>query len=104
MTTVLKSPSYRPNNASNNMQIWRALLAMIGARALLIAVAHAGSTTIGDAVFNEIFHPIARRLVAKCDGCLRIGGSSVGADEMVNLAKQHGKAVDYSLEELPSAS
>ena len=55
-------------------------------------------------MFNEIFHPISRRLVAKCDGCLRIGGPSAGADEMVDLAKQHGKAVYYSLDDIPSAS
>jgi hypothetical protein len=42
--------------------------------------------------------------VAKCDGCLRIGGPSKGADEMVELARQHGKAVYYALEEIPSAS
>jgi len=67
-------------------------------------IAYAGSIRGGEAVFNEIFHPIARRLVEKCDGCLRIGGSSVGADEMVSLAKQHGKAVYYSFEEIPGAS
>ena len=66
-------------------------------------IKHAGSTGIGDAVFNEIFHPIARRLVAKCDGCLRIGGASAGADEMVDLTKQHGKAVYFSLAEIASA-
>ena len=65
-------------------------------------IEHAGSTGIGDPAFNEIFHPISRRLVAKCDGCLRIGGPSVGADEMVSLAKQHGKAVYHSLAEIPS--
>jgi hypothetical protein len=53
-------------------------------------------------VFNEIFHPISRRLVAKCDGCLRIGGPSAGADEMVALARQYGKAVYLSLEEVPA--
>lgn len=66
-------------------------------------IKHAGSTGIGDAVFNEIFHPIARRLVAKCDGCLRIGGASAGADGMVDLTKQHGKAVYFSLAEIASA-
>jgi hypothetical protein len=55
-------------------------------------------------VFDEIFHPISRRLIAKCDGCLRIGGPSAGADEMVGLATRHGKAVYYSLAEIPSAS
>ena len=65
---------------------------------------HAGSKRVGDEVFNEIFHPIARRLVVKCDGCLRIGGASAGADEMVALARQHGKPVYYSLSEVPGAT
>jgi hypothetical protein len=67
-------------------------------------IEHAGSKRIGDEVFNEIFHPIARRLVIKCDGCLRIGGASAGADEMVALARQHGKPVFHSLSEVPSAT
>ncbi len=79
-------------------------LPVMGEWYALPLIEHAGSTGIGDAVFNEIFHPVARRLVAKCDGCLRIGGPSAGADEMVSLARLHGKAVYYSLEEIPSAS
>jgi hypothetical protein len=55
-------------------------------------------------VFNEIFHPISRRLVAKCDGCLRIGGASAGADEMVALAKSHGKAIYTAIEAIPDVS
>jgi hypothetical protein len=65
-------------------------------------IEHAGSAGVGDAVFNEIFHPISRRLVAKCDACVRIGGASTGADEMVALAKQHGKAIYFSVEEIPA--
>jgi hypothetical protein len=42
-------------------------------------------------------------LVAKCDAVLRIGGPSAGADEMVALARRHGKAVYLSLEEVPAA-
>jgi hypothetical protein len=64
-------------------------------------IEHAGSAGIGDSVFGEIFHPISRRLVAKCDGCVRIGGASTRADEMVALARQHGKAIYFSLEEIP---
>jgi len=66
-------------------------------------IEHAGSAVIGDPVFHEIFHPISRRLVAKCDACLRIGGPSTGADEMVALARQHGKKIYHSLEEIPAA-
>ncbi len=61
----------------------------------------AGSRAIGDAVFNEIFHPIAERLVAKCDACLRIGGASQGADHMVSLALANGRAVFRSIADIP---
>ena len=79
-------------------------LPVMGEWFALPLIEHAGSKKIGDAAFNEIFHPISRRLVAKCDGCLRIGGASVGADEMVALARQHGKAVYYSIEEIQKPS
>ena len=78
-------------------------LPVLGEWYALPLIEHAGSTGVGDPVFNEIFHPISRRLVAKCDGCLRIGGPSAGADEMVDLARQNGKAVYFSLEEIPGA-
>lgn len=79
-------------------------LPVMGEWYALPLIEHAGSKSIGDSVFNEIFHPISRRLVAKCDACLRIGGPSAGADEMVALARQHGKAVYFALEELPGAA
>lgn len=75
-------------------------LPVLGEWYALPLIEHAGSAGIGDPVFNEIFHPISRRLVAKCDGCLRIGGPSAGADEMVDLARRNGKAVYFSLEEI----
>ena len=88
-----------------SLQLFRAgHVPVMGEWYALPLIAHAGSTGIGDPVFNEIFHPISRRLVAKCDGCLRIGGPSAGADEMVALTREHGKAVYYSLQEVPSAS
>jgi hypothetical protein len=79
-------------------------LPVMGEWCALPLIEHAGSKGIGDAVFDEIFHPVARRLVAKCDACLRIGGASKGADEMVALARQHGKAVYFSLADVPIAS
>src|SRR5689334_7115897 len=50
----------------------------------------AGSQQIGDAPFNEIFHPIATRLLEKCDAVLRVGGPSQGADEMVRVGRELG--------------
>lgn len=78
-------------------------LPVMGEWFALPLIEHTGSTGIGDPVFNEIFHPISRRLVAQCDGVLRIGGASAGADEMVSLARHHGKAVYFSLAELGAA-
>jgi hypothetical protein len=77
-------------------------LPVMGEWFALPLIEHAGSAGVGDAIFNEIFHPISRRLLAKCDACLRIGGASTGADEMVALAKQHGKAIYFSVEEIPT--
>ncbi len=86
------------------LQLFRAgHLPVLGEWYALPLIEHSGSVGIGDTAFNEIFHPISRRLVAKCDGCLRIGGASAGADEMVALAHQHGKRVFFSVEEIPSA-
>lgn len=79
-------------------------LPVMGEWFALPLIAHAGSTSIGDAAFDEIFHPVSRRLVAKCDGCLRIGGASSGADEMVALARRYGKPVYHDLDEIPDAS
>jgi molybdopterin biosynthesis enzyme len=63
----------------------------------------AGSRRVGDEVFDEIFHPIARRLLARCDAVLRVGGASAGADEMVERARADGKLVVSSIRELPAA-
>jgi hypothetical protein len=81
----------------------RGHLPVMGEWYALPLIEHAGSSGMGDAVFDEIFHPVARRLVAKCDACLRIGGPSAGADDMVATARAHGKAVYFSLDEIPAA-
>ena len=48
-----------------------------------------------------IFHPVAERLLERCDACLRIGGPSEGADRMVATAERLGKAVYRDLEDVP---
>ena len=60
----------------------------------------AGSKRIGDEAYEEIFHPIAERLLEKCDAVLRVGGASQGADLMVAVAQKHNLKVFYSLEEI----
>ena len=61
----------------------------------------AGSTKVGDAAFNEIFHPVAVRLLNKCDAVLRVGGPSSGADEMVRIGKDLGLVIYSSLSDIP---
>lgn len=52
-----------------------------------------GSRKVGDEVFNEVFHPIAIRILEKCDAVLRVGGQSAGADEMVRIGRSLGLAI-----------
>lgn len=85
------------------LELYRAgHLPVLGEWFALPLIEHAGSRAIGDAVFDEIFHPVARRLLAKCDACLRIGGPSQGADEMVAVAHALGKQVYFGLAQVPA--
>ena len=74
---------------------------LIGEWLALPLVALAGSRRVGDAAFEEIFHPIAERLLTRCDAVLRVGGASHGADLMVRVARERGLAVFSSLGEVP---
>ena len=79
-------------------------LPVVGEWLALPLVALAGSRRVGDAAFDEIFHPIAERLLEKCDAVLRIGGASAGADQMVEIARGRGLQVFHSLDEVPPVS
>ncbi|MFF8839870.1 DUF4406 domain-containing protein [Streptomyces sp. NPDC015130] len=63
----------------------------------------AGGARPGDALFQEVFHPVAERLLSRCDAVLRIGGPSEGADMMVAQAREQGLAVYGSLDAVPTA-
>jgi hypothetical protein len=82
----------------------RGHLPVLGESLALPLLQEAGSKQTGDGIFDEIFHPISRRLVTRVDAVLRIGGSSRGADEMVALAAGAGKIIFKSLDELPEVS
>ena len=51
--------------------------------------------------FEEIFHAVAERVLARCDACLRIGGPSAGADRMVAVARDLGKTVFTDIGQVP---
>ena len=65
---------------------------------LIEAAEAAGTYVDADAT---IFHPVAERVLARCDGCLRIGGASEGADRMVRVARELGKAIYTDIGQIP---
>ena len=75
---------------------------IVGEWLALPLVQLAGSTRIGDEPFTDVFHPIAMRLLEKCDAVLRIGGPSAGADEMVRIGRERGLAIYSGLDEIPN--
>ena len=64
----------------------------------------AGGKTVGDALYEEILHPTAGRLLQLCDAVLRLEGASKGADNDVKLARERGIPVYYNLNEVPNVA
>ncbi len=79
-------------------------LPVLGEWFALPLIETAGSKSIGDEIFNNIFHPIAIRLLDFCDAVVRIGGESKGADEMVRIARSKGKLIFFNLSEIPATT
>jgi ADP-ribose pyrophosphatase len=74
---------------------------VVGEWLALPLVALAGSRRVGDEAFDEVFHPIAERLLEHCGAVLRVGGASQGADRMVEVARERGLAVFQKLGDVP---
>ncbi len=74
---------------------------IVGEWLALPLVGLAGSRKVGDQAFSEVFHPIAIRLLEKCDAVLRVGGPSAGADEMVMVGRSLGLKIFTTLAEIP---
>ena len=89
---------------SHALPIFRAgHIPILGEWLALPLVELAGSRKIGDEAFNEVFHPIAVRLLEKCDAVLRVGGPSAGADEMVRVGRSLGLNIYTAPGEIPKA-
>ena len=87
------------------LRIFRAgHIPILGEWLALPLVELAGSKKLGDEAFNEVFHPIATRLLEKCDAVLRVGGPSAGADEMVRTGKELGLRIFTNPAEIPKAN
>ncbi|MFD2246936.1 DUF4406 domain-containing protein [Pontibacter ruber] len=76
-------------------------LPVLGEWYALPLIEAAGSQKTGDEIFNEIFHPVAIRLLDHCDAVLRIGGASSGADEMVTVGRSKGKIIFHDKSDIP---
>ena len=87
------------------LRIYRAgHIPMIGEWVALPLLDIAGSTRVGDELWEEMVYPVANRLLTKCDGVLRLAGASKGADNDVRLAHERGIPVYYRIEEVPGVS
>ncbi len=75
-------------------------LPVLGEWFALPLIETAGSKEMGDDIWNELFHPVAIRLISKCDIVFRIGGPSGGADEMVRIGEEKGKRIIYNMEDI----
>ena len=77
---------------------------MVGERVALPIWHIAGGQRIGDALYEQILHPTAGRLINSCHAVLRLEGVSTGADNDVRLAEGRGIPVYYRLEDVPGCA
>jgi hypothetical protein len=92
----LEEPSYALFKAGH--------VPMIGEWVALPVWSAAGGREVGDALYEEIFHPVAGRLLELCDGVLRLPGASKGADNDVAIARRRGIPVWYDLKDVPGVA
>ena len=78
----------------------RGHLPVLGEWFALPLIEQAERSDSGGDTFSELFHPVAERVLERCDGVLRIGGPSEGADRMVDTARRLGKTVYSSVEDI----
>lgn len=76
----------------------RGHIPIIGVNLALPVIAEAG-----DDAFDEMMMPISLALAEKCDGILRIGGPSAGADQEVARLQARGLPVYRNTAEIPVA-
>jgi hypothetical protein len=77
---------------------------MIGEWVALPIWQTAGGQRVGDALYDQVLHPTAHRLLMFCDAVLRLPGDSKGADNDVRIARQRGIPVYHDLDEVPPVS
>jgi hypothetical protein len=85
------------------LPIWRAgHVPMIGEWVALPLMGVAGSSKVGDPIYEEIAYPVAGRLIERCDAVLRVPGASKGAEQDVLMARERGLPVYTSVDAIPT--
>ena len=64
----------------------------------------AGGQKVGDALYDQVLHPTAHRLLQHCDAVLRLPGASSGAENDVRIARERGIPVYFDISEIPAAA
>jgi len=77
-------------------------IAVVGEWLAWPVIRQAGGDSHSSEQFSEFQYPVAHRLLEKCDAVLRIPGESRGADLEMDKAREMGKLVFNSLEEIPN--
>ena len=77
-------------------------LAVVGEWLAWPVIRQAGGTTHSSQQFADFQYPVAHRLLEKCDAVLRIPGESRGADLEMAKARELGKLIFTSLDQIPS--
>lgn len=77
---------------------------MIGEWAALPILRSGGGGAPGSQLYEAVMYPTAHRLLAKCDGVLRLPGASTGADNDVRIARERGIPVWTDLADIPPVS
>ncbi len=79
-------------------------LAVVGEWLAWPVIRQAGGDSHTSEQFAEYQYPVAHRLLEKCDAVLRIPGESRGADLEMGKAREMGKIIFKSFEEIPDLS
>ena len=74
---------------------------MIGEWVALPVLRSAGATGVTDPLAEQVMYPTAHRLLARCDGVLRLPGASTGADQDVAIARERGIPVWFRVQDVP---
>lgn len=77
-------------------------IAVVGEWLAWPVIRQAGGNSHTSEEFAQYQYPVAHRLLEKCDAILRIPGESRGADLEMGKARQMGKQIFLSLDEIPN--